>query len=218
MSRYPPGPHNTRVSFQWRSILETVVGEPLPLDPPPDNRGQLRVPANIAVEIRWEDDGQEYCEPAVIEDVSETGLSVLARVPIPVGTTVWVTGRSMKARKAVVRHRRQTDGGHLHGLRSISRERRRSDRQVAVGEGWIRFAGEKGETISAEATVINVTEGGMQVRTSIEAPRDTFVRVSGRLLDCEGSVRYCSEEDGIYLLGVQFVRAPSRHLIASDEH
>jgi hypothetical protein len=176
----------------------------------------LRIASNIPVEVRWEDDGQQYCEPGVIEDVSEKGLSVLTQTPLPVGLTVWVTGRSVEARKAVVRYRRETEGGFVQGLRSVVRERRRVDRQVAVGEGWIRFAGPRGETVSAEATVLNVTDSGMQVRTSVEAPRDTFVRVSGRSLDCEGSVRYCRAEDEEYVLGVQFIHAPSPHLIVGD--
>ena len=52
-----------------------------------------------------------------------------------------------------------TEGGFIQGLRSVVRERRRIDRQISVGEGWIRFAGPRGETISAEATVLNVTDG-----------------------------------------------------------
>lgn len=100
----------------------------------------MRISANIPVEVRWEDDSQEYCEPGVIEDVSEKGLSILTQAPLPVGLTVWVTGRSVEARKAVVRYRRETEGGFLQGLRSVVKERRRSDRQVSVGEGWIRFA------------------------------------------------------------------------------
>ena len=204
------------MNLQWRTILDVVRGAPLPLPPPPNQRADLRIPSNISVEVRWEDDGQEHCEPGLIEDVSEKGLSVLTQSPLPIGLTVWVTGRSVVARKAVVRHRRDTEGGFVQGLRSVVKERRRTDRQVSVGDGWIRFAGPQGETVSAEATVLNVTDGGMQVRTSVEACRDTFVRVSGRSLDCEGSVRYCRVEDEEYVLGVQFVHAPSPHMISRD--
>jgi len=216
LSRYHAAPHTDRVNLQWRNILDLVRGGPLPVTPPPNQRAGLRISSNIPVEVRWEDDGHEYCEPGMIEDVSEKGLSVLTQSPLPVGLTVWITGRSVEARKAVVRYRRETQGGFIHGLRSVVKERRRSDREVSIGEGWIRFAGPKGETVSAEATVLNVTEGGMQVRTSVEAPRDTFVRVSGRSLDCEGSVRYCRVEDEEYVLGVQFIHEPSPHMIVRD--
>lgn len=202
--------------MQWRNILDSVIGPPSQVPPPPEQRDDLRITSNISVEVRWEDDGAEFCEPGVIEDVSEKGLSVLTQVPLPIGLTVWVTGRSVEARKAVVRHRRKNEDGYVQGLRSIVKERRRTDRQVSVGDGWIRFASEKGETMSAEATVINVTDSGMQVKTSLEAVPDTYVRVSGRALDCEGVVRYCSVDGEDYVLGVQFVNAPSPHLVVSD--
>lgn len=216
LRRYREAPHTGHVNFQWRNILDIVRGAPVPVAPPSNQRDDLRIPSNIPVEVRWKDDGEEHCEPGVIEDVSEKGLSVLTQAPLPVGLTVWITGRSVEARKAVVRYRRETEGGFIQGLRSVIRERRRDDRQVSVGEGWIRFAGPKGETVSAEATVLNVTDGGMQVRTSVEAPRDTFVRISGRSLDCEGSVRYCRIEDQEFVLGVQFIHAPSPHLIVRE--
>ncbi len=204
------------MNLPWRNILGIVRGTPLPAAPAPNQRADLRVPSNIPVEVRWEDDGRQYNAQGVIEDVSEKGLSVLTQSPLPVGLTVWVTGGSIETRKAVVRYHRETEEGVVHGLRSVVKERRRFDRQVSVGDGWIRFAGPRGETISAEATVLNVTDSGMQVRTSVEAPRDTFVRVSGRSLDCEGSVRYCRVEGDKYVLGVQFVHAPSPHLIVGD--
>lgn len=216
MSRYPAAPHTSRVNLQWRNILGIARGASLPVAPATNQRADLRITSNIPVEVRWEDDGRQHREEGVIEDVSENGLSVLTQLPLPIGLTVWITGRSIEARKAVVRYRRETEGGVIHGLRSVVRERRRFDRQVSVGDGWIRFAGPRGETISAEATVLNVTDSGMQVRTSVEAPRDTFVRVSGRSLDCEGSVRYCRVEGDEYVLGVQFVHAPSPHLIVRD--
>ena len=216
LSRYRPAPHTSRVTLQWRNFLDLVRGTPVPVAPPANHRADLRIASNIPVEVRWEDNGEEHCEQGVIEDVSEKGLSVLTNAPLPVGLTVWITGRSVESRKAVVRYRRETQDGFVHGLRSVVKERRRTDRQISVGNGWIRFAGPRGETVSAEATVLNVTDGGMQVRTSVEAPRDTFVRVSGRSLDCEGSVRYCRVDDGEYVLGVQFVHAPSPHLIVRD--
>jgi hypothetical protein len=201
----------------WRNLLDSVIGPPSEVPPPPNKRDDLRIASSISVEVRWEDDGEEFSEPGVIEDVSEKGLSVLTESPLPIGLTVWVTGRSVEARKAVVRHRRKTEDGYVQGLRSIVKERRRFDRQVSVGDGWIRFAGERGETKSAEATVINVTDSGMQVKTTLEAIPDTYVRVSGRALDCEGVVRYCSQDGDYYVLGVQFVNAPSPHLVATDQ-
>jgi hypothetical protein len=218
LSRNPAAPHNSRVNLQWRTLLDLVRGTPVPVPRPVNQRTDLRISANIPVEVRWEDNGEQYCEQGVIEDVSEKGLLVLTQEPLPVGLTVWITGRSVEVRKAVVRYRSETEGGFLQGLRSVIKERRRTDSQVSVGEGWIRFAGPGGETVSAEATVVNVTDGGMQVRTSVEAPRDTFVRVSGRSLDCEGSVRYCRLEGEEYVLGVQFVHAPSPHLIVRDHY
>lgn len=209
--------HTDAVDLQWRNFLGSLVSPPSETAPPSEQRLDLRISASISVEVRWEDDGAEHCEPGLIEDVSEKGLSVLTQAPLPIGLTVWVTGRSVEARKAVVRHRRNTEDGFVQGLRSIVNERRRSDRQVSVGDGLIRFANEKGERISAEATVLNVTDGGMQVRTSVESPLDAYVRVSGRSLDCEGVVRYCTQDGNEYVLGVQFVNAPSRHLIANDQ-
>lgn len=210
-------PHTSRVNLPWRNILGIVrAATPLPVAPAPNQRADLRISSSIPVEVSWEDDGRKFQEKGVIEDVSEKGLSVLTQSPLPVGLTVWVTGGTIEARKAVVRYHRATEDGVVHGLRSVVKERRRFDRQVSVGDGWIRFAGPRGETISAEATVLNVTDSGMQVRTSVEAPRDTFVRVSGRLLDCEGSVRYCRVEGDEYVLGVQFVHAPSPHLTIRD--
>ena len=209
--------HNDAVDLQWRNFLGSLVSPPSETAPPSEQRLDLRITANISVEVHWEDDGAKHCEPGLIEDVSEKGLSVLTQAPLPIGLTVWVTGRAVEAHKAVVRHRRKTEDGFVQGLRSIVNERRRSDRQVSVGDGWIRFANEKGERIGAEATVLNVTDGGMQVRTSVEAPLDSYVRVSGRSLDCEGVVRYCTQDGDEYVLGVQFVNAPSRHLIVGDQ-
>lgn len=205
------------VNLQWRNMLEAVLGTAEPTPPPANLRSDERIEANIPVAVRWEDDGVEFCEEGVIEDISENGLAVLTQVPLPIGLTVWVTGKSVTPRKAVVRYRKESNGGFLHGLRSISKERRRFDRLVAGGDGWIRFAGNRGETISAEATVLDITDSGMQVRTSVEAPRDTFVRISGRSLDCEGSVRYCKKKNGQFVLGVQFIHAPSPHLIVRDQ-
>jgi hypothetical protein len=160
------------MEMHWRNFLGSVFSPPSETAPPSDKRLDLRISANISVEVRWENDGAEHCEPGLIEDVSEKGLSVLTQAPLPIGLTVWVTGRAVAARKAVVRHRRKTEDGFVQVLRLIVNERRRSDRQVSVGDGWIRFSNEKGERTSAEATVLNVTDGGMQVRTSVESPLD----------------------------------------------
>ena len=49
----------------------------------------------------------------------------------------------------------------------------------------------------------------MQLAAGVAPPSDTYIRLTGETLECEGTVRYCEQEDDSYLLGVQFIREPS---------
>ncbi len=167
------------------------------------------MPAQISVKLRWEDGDEIRDVAGVAENVSENGFSILTVEPLETGRTVYVTGRSVTARKVIVRHCSAAEGGYSVGVRAISRERRRVDRQPVDGVGFLRFGDTKGHTTSAEATVKNISDGGMQLASGTAAPKETYVRLTGETLACEGTVRYCHRDGDSYLLGVQFIREPT---------
>ncbi len=207
------------MNLSWRSIINRVLPEAVVAETKlfTERRQQQRVPSQISVKLRWEDGDYLQETAGVAENVSQSGFSILTAEALEPGRTVWVVGRSLTGRKGIVCYCLAAEGGYSLGVRAIDRERRRVDRQPVEGYGRLRFGDFRGHTTNAEARVTNISDGGMQMSIQVPAPNETYVRLKGETLECEGTVRYCRKEGGAYLLGVQFIRDPSLATAFSSE-
>lgn len=207
------------MNLSWRNLVDRVLPNSAASKAQElaERRSEARVPSQISVKLRWEDGELVQETTGVAENVSENGFSILTAEPISIGQTVWVVGRSVTGRKAVVRYCQASESGYNLGVRAISRDRRRIDRQPVDGAGVLRFGDSRGHTVKSEVVVKNISNGGMQLQIGVPAEKETYVRLTGESLECEGTVRYCQQDGESYLLGVQFIREPGVAVADEDD-
>ena len=94
-------------------------------------------------------------------------------------------------------------------LRYVDDGRRRQERLAAGGQARISWDSGGRSRVSFEAEVMNVSEGGLQLLSSREAPVGVYVQIAGRTTKCVGKTRYCRSSLDGYLIGVEFIRSPA---------
>lgn len=67
------------------------------------------------VEIQWEADGQMRSQPALMEDISNSGMGLRVRCPFPLGATVQIKIQN-ELRRATVRHCARADTEYFMGV------------------------------------------------------------------------------------------------------
>ncbi len=138
----------------------------------------------------------------MIENVSEQGFAIRTRSHVRENRTVWVTRPNSPALKSVVRHVRKQDGAYVLGFARIALERRREDRRPVAGGGELRMSGPRGESLSFEVEIRNISPDGVQVSCKEAVPKNEVARLVGAAVECMGSIRYCVPWNGQFLAGL----------------
>jgi hypothetical protein len=71
------------------------------------------------------------------------------------------------------------------------------------GQGRLRWQDAEGGLHDIPVRVSNASDCGMQLESAVTLPIGTLVEMTGDRLQCDGSVCYCRELDGQFLIGVE---------------
>lgn len=140
--------------------------------------------------------------PGMIENVSQHGFAIRAKMRLREGQAVWVTRPESPALKSVVRHVRREADSYVLGFARVVLERRREDRRPVAGTGNLRLSGPRGEPVSIEAEIRNISPEGVQVSSPQSVPKGEVARLIGTAVECMGAVRYCVPWNGSFLVGL----------------
>ena len=170
---------------------------------PGPRRRALRFPGSGAATVEFVDaEDQFHRQPATVRDQSEGGLGLAMSVRIAPGWPVLIEYREQLLR-GVVRHARQLgDQWHI-GLQVVSHEKRRAERfpyHCPVTITWEEDASCR----QASGTIVDASEGGVQVAIDGTAPEQSTVCVYANGWRRFGVVSYCRPHESHYRVGVQF--------------
>ncbi|MBI1353964.1 MAG: hypothetical protein GC160_06430 [Acidobacteria bacterium] len=208
-----------------RHFWDGLVGRERAASPEPEpeeareRRGSPRSDSSGDIFIQWATvDGEFETAPGLVLNVSNSGLLVTAGSAPEVGQGAWILRAQAPAIRGMVRRVEVADaaqsqvakGSYLIALEVVRREKRRYERQPADGPARARWIGPAGTSESCDCRVRNLSDAGMQIEADRTIPDGSYVRVTGRQVECAGSMRYCKPlADGKgFLAGLQFVDRP----------
>ena len=191
----------------WRGLIGNFFGVQPPVPPDQQERQERRkakrAGSHIQVTLHWTDSrGESRTAPGMLEDVSTHGFAIRTKMRLREGQTVWVTRPESPALKSVVRHVRRATDSYILGFARIVLERRREDRRPVAGRGTLKLSGPRGEAISIEAEIRNISPEGVQVSSPESVPKGEVARLIGTAVECMGAVRYCVPWNGQFLVGL----------------
>ena len=142
---------------------------------------------------------KRFCEARVVERSADS-MAVIAAAPLEQGEQVWFTEHD-PAGGMFVRATSQEEGGFRIEL---ERERRRSPRWRVDEAGDLEWR--DGDKIGRAAVmVVDVSAGGLRLRTSDPIPDAGEVRVKFAGMVRDGELRYALPLGGATIAGVEFV-------------
>ncbi len=172
---------------------------------PADQRAAARRPTDSGVMLEWFDENEQLqAELVHLRNRSEQGLGFQARCAIAEGTPVLLTPTEGAVIKGVVKHsRRNGAGGFDHGMRVVSKERRRHDRAPLDQTARLEVVGLVGADLLVR--IKDASEGGVQLESPAEVPVGSPVRVKHRGWERHGVVVHVQPRGGAFRVGVQFI-------------
>ena len=163
----------------------------------------MRAATSLQVILQWHNaKGAPRTAEGILENVSPQGFGIRTKKKLKEGQTVWVTRPDSPALKSVVRHVLSENGVHVLGFARIHKERRREDRTPTEGFALIRWSGSRGEALSTDVRIRNVSPEGVQVESAQSVPPSEVARLIGTAVECMGAVRYCVPWNGKFLVGL----------------
>ena len=209
----------------WDGLVGREKAVPPAPEPPADRRGSPRSEAHTAISLQWPSvDGEWQSTPGLAVNVSNSGLAVSAATAPEVGQACWILRAQAPAIRGMVRRVETEDAGDVEAeaesksdrryriaLEVVRREKRRYERQPTDGPARARWVGAHGAPEICDCRVRNRSDAGMQIELERAIPEGSYVRVTGRQVECAGSLRYCRRIDGRdgYVAGLQFVDRPA---------
>ena len=189
----------------WRELIGSFFGvkpPPVPAEPQ-ERRIGPRAATSLQVSLQWHSaKGAPRTAKGVLENVSSQGFAVRTKKKLQEGQTVWLTRPDSPALKSVVRHVQPDNGVYVIGFARVLRERRREDRSPTTGFAALRWSGARGETLSADVRIRNISSEGVQVESGLSVPQGEVARLIGAAVECAGAVRYCVPWKDRFLVGL----------------
>ncbi len=142
---------------------------------------------------------KRYCEARVMERGPDT-VTVIAAAPLEQGEQVWFT-ESAAAGGMFVRTATQEGSGYRLEL---EREKRRSPRWRVDEHGEVEWR-KDGKPARANAVVVDVSAGGLRIRSVEPLPDSGEVRVKFAGMVRDGEIRYSLPLGSATVVGVEFV-------------
>lgn len=142
---------------------------------------------------------KSYCEARVLERNSET-ITVLSAAPLEQGEQVWFAEADASGGMFVRSSTQEHNGYRLE----LEREKRRSPRWRIDEQGEIEWRS-AGKTGRANVVVVDVSAGGLRIRTTEPVPELGDVRVKFAGMVRNGEIRYALPLGGATVVGVEFL-------------
>lgn len=142
---------------------------------------------------------KRYCEARVLERTPD-GMTVLAAAPLEQGEQVWFNENDSSGGLFV--HSAVQEGA---GFRlDLHREKRRSPRWRVDEHGELEWP--NGDRPGrASVVVVDVSAGGLRLRSLDSIPEDGEVRVKFAGMVRDGEIRYCLPLGGAVIAGIEFL-------------
>ena len=142
---------------------------------------------------------KRYCEAVVLER-GQDSMSILAAAPLEQGEQVWFTENEAAGGMFVRNVTQQGSGFRL----DLHREKRRSPRWRVDEHGELEWP-EGDRPGRANIVVVDVSAGGLRLRSLDPIPEEGEVRVKFAGMVRDGEIRYCLPLGGATIAGIEFV-------------
>ncbi|MEZ5362032.1 MAG: PilZ domain-containing protein [Bryobacterales bacterium] len=141
---------------------------------------------------------RRFCEARVIER-GEDSMTILAAAPLEKGEQVWFNESSVGSGLFVSDSSHEDSGFRIE----LQRERRRSPRWRVDEHGEMEWrANEK--TVRASVVVLDVSAGGLRIRTTDTVPESGEVRIKFAGMVRDGELRYTLPMGEATVAGIEF--------------
>jgi hypothetical protein len=183
-------------TIEMKRVMDPVASNP----PMPRLRVEpRRSPADVLTLVVAAWIGKKnYCEARIVERKGDS-ITVLSAAPLEPGEQVWFA-ESDSAGGMFVRNAAQEGSGYRLEL---EREKRRSPRWRIDEQGEVEWRG-GGKTGRANVVVVDVSAGGLRIRTNESVPETGEVRVKFAGMVRNGEIRYALPLGGATVVGVEF--------------
>jgi hypothetical protein len=189
------------------SKSEQAVGDPQP-SAPADRRAHERQPGDRDALLHWVGQGGYIEEQVRLQDLSPSGLGLIANRELPVGLTVWIADPNAPLLKCVVRHCHDEAGVYRIGLFRVILERRETDRTPISHHAALlwddHLAGQK----QADVELRNVSQDGFQIESEVAVPAGTAVCLIIHSCKFSCVLLYCRQHGQGFLIGLKTVDEP----------